>query len=251
MRKEKINGHNVEFYDSIDQLPIVRFHAYTKFMLVASGLGDTIDDIDRHLERLVDFVKHDTKKALKEIQNLRNTLYIVATQQDIRHKGALNLIYSVDGKEWTDYSDSGLDALFTLLNGESEAQMRKKEGEIISRIDEGLHTYFPSLFNGSEGKNKADLLRRKALLLIDATLNKTDNTEELVGIEKELVRMTDVGTFTGEQSEEVQHEKKFNEMCLLMSKEFSTNAKNYTTLEYYSAQETLKKQSDELKKLKK
>lgn len=251
MRKEKINGHDIEFYDSIEQLPIVRFHAYSKFMLVASGLGDTIEDIDRHLEILVDLVRYDTNKALKAIKNLRNSLYIVATQQDIRHKGFLNLVYAVDGKEWTDYSDSGMDRLYALVNGESEANMRAKEAEIIGRIDSGLHNYFPALFNGSEGKNKADLLRRKALLLIDSTINKAENTAELVEIEKELVRLTEVGNFEEGENDEVTYEKRFNEMCLVISKEFATNAKGYTTLEFYSAQETLKKQSEELKKLKK
>ena len=30
MRTEKIGKHSVEFYDAIDELPIVRFHKYQK-----------------------------------------------------------------------------------------------------------------------------------------------------------------------------------------------------------------------------
>ena len=53
MKEEKINGHRFEFYDSIEDLPIVRFHKYSKYMLVASGIGDSIADVDEHIERIM------------------------------------------------------------------------------------------------------------------------------------------------------------------------------------------------------
>ena len=85
MVEKVLNGHNVIFYDSVEDLPIVQFHKYSKYILVESGIGDTIQDIDRHITRVINFL-HDTKKAHQELLNLRQCIYLVATEQDLHNK---------------------------------------------------------------------------------------------------------------------------------------------------------------------
>lgn len=249
MRTENINGHKIEFYDSIEQLPIVRFHAYSKYMLVAAGIGDNITDIDSHMAQIIEYVKHDTNKAIKEIMNLRQALYVVATKQDIRHKGFLNLVYSVDRKVWEDFSESGLDALYKLINGATEAEVRKMEAEIIHAIDDGLATYFPKMFDSSEDKNMAEIMRKITLLKLDEIINGDSRGDEINALEKELVNYKMPKNFEGENKEDVEFDKRFEDMCLVISREFNSNAKKFTTMEFYSAYENLQKQSEELKKI--
>ena len=46
MKKVKLGGHKVEIYDSIDELPMVRFHKYSKMLMVDAGVGSDINDFD-------------------------------------------------------------------------------------------------------------------------------------------------------------------------------------------------------------
>ena len=39
MKNVQIKGMNVELYDSIEDLPIMRFHKYNKMLLVDAGVG--------------------------------------------------------------------------------------------------------------------------------------------------------------------------------------------------------------------
>ena len=45
----KIGTHDVEMYDSIDELPIIRFHKYQKLLLVDSGIGADINSFDQRI----------------------------------------------------------------------------------------------------------------------------------------------------------------------------------------------------------
>ena len=78
MRKLTINNHIYEIYDSIDDMPIVNFQKFNKLLLIDSGLGSDIDSIDSHLVNLAKLIKTDIAKANQEIQNLRQTLYLIA-----------------------------------------------------------------------------------------------------------------------------------------------------------------------------
>ncbi len=57
MKKVKLNGHKVVIYDSIDELPIVRFHKYSKMLLVDAGVGSDINDCDAHIERATRYIR--------------------------------------------------------------------------------------------------------------------------------------------------------------------------------------------------
>ena len=69
MRKVKLGKHSVTLYDSIDELPIVRFHKYSKMLLVDAGVGSDINDFDAHIERAVRYIrgKITTNKTIKII----------------------------------------------------------------------------------------------------------------------------------------------------------------------------------------
>lgn len=47
MRKIVLAKHKVELYDSIDELPIVRFHKYNKMLLIDAGVGSDLSDWER------------------------------------------------------------------------------------------------------------------------------------------------------------------------------------------------------------
>lgn len=75
MKEVTINKHKCKIYDSIEDLPIVRFHHYNHMVLVDAGIGSEISDFDNHIERVVRYIKNkDNDNAAKELDNLRQNV---------------------------------------------------------------------------------------------------------------------------------------------------------------------------------
>ena len=248
MIEKKVNGHLLLFYDCVEDLPIVQFHRYSRYLLVESGIGDNINDIDKHITRILNFF-NDKKKMQQELMNLRQCLYVIATEQDLHNKATLCLVRSVDGKPWEDFSDSGLEELYKMVNGASVKELDTIAAQVRDAIDENLIQYFPKVFEDSLQKNYTDLLRRKALLQIASIVKDEDNKEQIEAVDASIYRMQNPKGFMGQDSEEVRFDKQFEDMCLLMAKEFGGGIKKYTTTEIYTAFERLTRQYNEAKKL--
>ena len=65
MKEVELAGHKVRLFDSIDELPIVRFHKYNRFLLVDAGIGSDISDYDAHVERVIAYVARATSTISK------------------------------------------------------------------------------------------------------------------------------------------------------------------------------------------
>lgn len=118
MRREKIAGHQVEIYDSIDELPILRFHKYNKFMLVDSGVGSDLRDVNNHIGKIQAFLKKDPVLASRELDNLRQNLYMITQEMSPKHLAFSALVKSIDGKEVFDISDNNLQRISKQLSKE-------------------------------------------------------------------------------------------------------------------------------------
>ena len=73
MKPVNIGKHVVELYDSIEELPVIRYHKYQKYLLVDSGIGATIEDFDKHIEKVRRYCMiGDTSNAQKELENMHS-----------------------------------------------------------------------------------------------------------------------------------------------------------------------------------
>lgn len=248
MVEKLLGGKRFVFYDSIEDLPISQFHRYSKYVLVGSGIGDSLANIDSHITRVINFMKVDIKKAHQELLNLRQNIYMVLTEQDVQTKATLCLLKSIDGVEWTDFSDSGLQTLYDMVSGERFADVNDLAKKVREAIDENLSRYFPKIFDDATSKNYCDFLRKRALLQGDAILNNKNHEDEIDALDRQIYGMLNVKSFEGADSEEIRFDKQFEEMCLTMAKEFGGGIKKFTTMEFYSAYEKLDKQYEEQKK---
>ena len=57
MKKMKLGEHSVVMFDSIEELPIVRFQKYNKMLMLDAGLGSDLTALDAHLARVGEFIK--------------------------------------------------------------------------------------------------------------------------------------------------------------------------------------------------
>ena len=106
MRKIVLAKHKVELYDSIDELPIVRFHKYNKMLLVRYCRLNQPD------------------KAEKEIGNIRQNIYFIQSEISPKHLAFAALVKSIDGKLVDDLTDDGLQKVLDLF---AEATNRSKK----------------------------------------------------------------------------------------------------------------------------
>lgn len=109
MKRIQINNKVILVYDNTDDMPIVNFQKYNKYLLIDSGIGSDVDDIDSHIVKIAKYINAgDHKKALAELQNMRQNMYMVNCEISPKYMAFAALIHSVDGKEVTDLSDDGL-----------------------------------------------------------------------------------------------------------------------------------------------
>ena len=238
-------------FDSIEELPIVRFQKYNKMLMLDAGLGSDLTALDAHLARVGEFIKAgETDNAAREIDNLRQTLFNVQNGLTPHFMSLIPLMAEVDGEPLTDLSDENIQRVYDTLK---DVTMKAYEGaasEVKKKIEEELKAYFNQGGESAASKEYYELMRRRALLMLDEISDGRDRSEEIRAIESRMVRSDKPRVFQGERNAEVLYDKNFVGCCIAIAQNLNMDAKQMTVLEYYRAIEVLEEQQKELKRKK-
>lgn len=253
MKSLLINKKIVRVYDSIDEMPIVNFQKYNKYLLIDSGIGSDADDIDAHIVKIAKFMKAgNNKKALQELQNMRQNMYMVNSEISPKYLAFAALIHDIDGKEVTDLSDDNLKALLKEIKTVKHSTIIDFLVWLKKKVTFELETYFPGDFVNPKEKEAYDKLKNRTLLVLDSIINDNDNTEQIELIDMMMVNMHTPKVFIGSDSVEVKYDKQFESTCLLIAQKTSMDARKMTVLQFYNAVDNIKQQAEaESKSLKK
>ena len=236
-------------FDSIEELPIVRFQKYNKMLMLDAGLGSDLTALDAHLARVGEFIKAgETDNAAREIDNLRQTLFNVQNGLTPHFMSLIPLMAEVDGEPLTDLSDENIQRVYDTLK---DVTMKAYEGaasEVKKKIEEELKAYFNQGGESAASKEYYELMRRRALLMLDEISDGRDRSEEIRAIESQMVRSDKPRVFQGERNAEVLYDKNFVGCCIAIAQNLNMDAKQMTVLEYYRAIEVLEEQQKELKR---
>ena len=246
MKELELNGHRVRVYDSIDALPIRRFHVYNRMLLVDAGIGSDISDFDGHVERVVRYIKKsDLDSAAKEMDNLRQNVYMIMTGQSVRDLSFACLVAEIDGQPQDDLSPEGLQKVVGMLGGATREETTEAYASVKKKIDDNLGLYFPALFNDVATREYYDILKRLTVtnLARVADGDSDERQSQAEDLRERLVLFQKPKVFTGHDGLEVRHDKEFETMCLMITKETGRDAKEMTVLEYYNAYEYLREKS--------
>jgi hypothetical protein len=242
MRIEKIAGHRVEFFDAIEELPVVRYQKFNKMLIVDSGVGSDVSDVDGHLYRATTFIqKGDTTSAMTELSNLRQNIYFVQQNLSPRFLAFAAFVKSIDGKPCDDLSDEGLQRIVDKLSREKVGILSALVDRAKKKIDEELVQMFPKLFDGSSTKEYYDLLRRRTLLLLDCIISGKTKTKR----DKIELLTLDLLTFSKPQEflngdVEVQYDRAFEKMSITIAEHLHIEPKTLSVVAFYEAYEYLK-----------
>ena len=245
MKNLLINKKVVQVYDSIDEMPIVNFQKYNKYLLIDSGIGSDADDIDAHITRIAKFIKaNNNKKALQELQNMRQNMYMVNNEIKPKYLAFAALIHSINGKETNDLSDDGLKALLKELKEVKHSVIVELLLWLKKKVTFELETYFPGDFVNSKEKDAYDKIKNRTLFVLDSIINDTDNTEQIEAIDVMLINMHNPKPFIGSESVEIKYDKQFESTCLLIAQKTNMDAKKMTVLQFYNAIDNIKSQAE-------
>ena len=246
-----LGSHKVVMYDSIEELPIVRFQKYNKMLMLDAGLGSDVTALDGHLARVSEYIKAgDLTNAAGEIDNLRQTLFNVQNGLTPHFMSLIPLMAEVDGEPLTDLSDENIQAVYDRLK---DVTMKAYEGaasEVKKKIEEELKAYFNQGGESASSKEYYELVRRRALLQLEFVEKGIDHDEEIREIDGQLVRFGKPMVFSGDKNREILYDKNFIGCCIAIAQNLNMDAKQMTVMEYYRALEVLEEQQKELKRKK-
>lgn len=256
MKTVEIGGKRVELYDSIEEMPITRFHKYSKMSLIDAGIGSDITDFDRHIAKAMALAKgKNPSDAAVELENLRQSVYFIQNNLSPKHLSFAALVKSIDGMPCDDLSDGGLQRVVDELAQAPHGRITALLDAVKKKIEEELRLYFPKLFDDAQEKEYYDTLRRRTSLILE----KIERGSADDGIREEIGRLADElatfyrpRVFTGTDSVEIQHDKSFGSVCLLMAQDLHVDPKEFSVMEYYNAlsymQEEARRKKKALKK---
>ena len=243
MKEVTINKHKCKIYDSIEDLPIVRFHRYNHLLLVDAGVGADINDFDKHIERVVRYIrKGDNDNAAKELDNLRQNVFNIMQGQSLSDLSFACLVAEIDGKPQDDISVEGLTKVLEKLGGAPRKELADVYQSVKKKIDDELVLYFPSLFDDVQQREYYDTMKRMLVVMLKGIANGDTEAhkDEIEAYREKLVLFDKPKVYTGHDGVEVQHDKNFETMCISITKETGKEAKRMSVLEFYNAYEYIK-----------
>ena len=243
MKVGKINGHTVEIYDSIDELPIRRFQKYNKYMLVDSGVGSDLQDILDHIGRAIIYIKANPNMAVAELENLRQAFYLVTEEMSPKYMAFAVLVNKIDGEPADDLSDVGLKRVLDTLNDVKKTWIDRVLDSVKKKMDTELSLYFPGKFEEATTKEYFDQLKNHTLLRLKHIITGEDVTQACREIETRLALLIKPRLFSGKNSAEITYDKQFEETCLVLSQNLQVQPQDMTVLQFYNAFEYLKKEA--------
>lgn len=160
MRKTGIGKHSIEFYDTIDEMPIVCYQKFNKYLLIDGGVGSDIQDFDTHIEKVMRFMSvKDTESANTELQNMRQNVYMIQQELSPKYLAFCCLVTCLDGKTIGD-TDEDIKAVYEALKDVAKRDIDKETADVKKKVDDELRLYFPAMFDNSREKEYYDILKK-------------------------------------------------------------------------------------------
>lgn len=245
----KFKEHEIEVYDSIDELPIFRYQKFTKYQMMQNDIGDDFADYDARTQKGLDFLKKGmVNEAIQEFNNRRQMVFNAYNEFSAKGKALAVLVKRIDDKIYSDNkkpSPSDLDIVLNDLNNigfdaKSTFETLKENG---SKINQQLKFYFPKKFSSRSGQNYLALRIKRINQMVDSVIEQKE--PDLHDIEKEIL-MNDLPNSWNIHDEgnlERHSEIEFQKLVIAVAKNSNMNMDNMTVKEFYSAIEYLEENS--------
>lgn len=135
MKTLTIAKHVVQIYEDLDEMPMANYHKFNKFLLFETGLAPDTDGLLSHITKLSQLISADNKdKAIEELSNMQQSIYYIMEGVSPISLAFASLIYSIDNKVITDYSDNALKQISNKLNAENFGRLKSIVKELKKKL---------------------------------------------------------------------------------------------------------------------
>lgn len=243
----KFNGHILEMYDSIQELPITRFQSYNLNLLIDGGIGSDLDSFDRHINSIRQLVVRDPNAAQTELTNLQQNVRFIMSKTNPKLNSFVVMIRKIDGRDISDddLTEDGIQAIIEEL-GKKKLSFFSVKGflnTIKKKLDTEFEFFFPKVVDSATTKEFYTQLKRRTMLMLQSITEKRDFTKEIAAIDEFLMSRLKPKNYHGREGLEVKMIKGFEQTCVLLKQyNVSNEPRKMTTLAYYQALEVVKEQ---------
>lgn len=253
MRTKKINGLSVVLYDSVENMPAVRFQLFNRFMALDAGIGSGFNSLDNHYKEIEKTIKVDPEKAILMARNGRQNIAFMMQNIDLKMHSFTALVFSINGVEIRDIdlSDEGRKSMIETLsrNRIPRSYWISQLLSIKKKINDEMEVFFPSIVNNANVKEFYTKLKQKTLLQIKEITGELPAQDEAIEkIDKYLLSLFPPKVYGGSEGVEVIMVKGFEDSCqLLQQMKIEANPRKLTVLAFYRALENAKRIIEEQK----
>lgn len=248
MKTLHIGGTELKVYTDIDELPIVNFQKYNKYIMLDAGLGSDIDSIDQHIINIAKLVNNnDKKKAMQELQNLRQNMYFVVNEISPKYMAFAALVHSINGEVVKDLSDESLKNIISRIQDAKHSKILDIMLWLKKKLYTELEQYFPEDFGVSAKEKSAyDKIKAKTVYLLRGVIEDDEDkyNSEIFRLDNELFSMYTPSNFAGKDSAEIKYDKQFESACALIGQKLSMDAKKMTVLSFYNSVSLIQKEAE-------
>jgi hypothetical protein len=154
-------------HDSPRTIPESRRTEHDYYALIESGIGSTLEDVDRHFQTMAGLVgSTDVATQMNALNNARYLFdNLLAKEYAPRSLAFCCLLESINGERWLDYSPDGLNALIERLSslGVGTDVMLDIWLDLKKKIYSELNEAFPDHF--SDGVREQESLQARIMIL--------------------------------------------------------------------------------------
>lgn len=124
MINRNIGRLRLELYSSVDELPIERFGKFNIYCLLAAGIGNDVESVNKHLEELYKSAyAKDFEKLKTQLYNYHHSLNAILNGERLETSAFACLVHSINGKEVNDLSEEGIKWITTRILRAEKTQM--------------------------------------------------------------------------------------------------------------------------------
>lgn len=119
-------------YDSVKELPVKRAHEFDKLVLQDFEIGDSIQDVFKHLSNFKDLLTVETlPQAVQELKNLHQNYYFLIHGISVKSYCFAAMVHEINGKKIGDMTEDNVDFVLSQIT-----ESRLKENDVIEVVSD-------------------------------------------------------------------------------------------------------------------
>lgn len=128
----KLGKHEIELYDSVHNLGVLRFQKFNKYLMQSIEVGNTFADFDRLTAKTIQFLEKEMyPEAIKQMENRRQSVFNAYNEFTPSGKALAILVKRINDRVFEDFSPDALDRILIRLD-----KIGFSYGEAIDKVSE-------------------------------------------------------------------------------------------------------------------